>query len=937
VKQTIKVLFASASEDLIPMAIERMQKLLPELPLVVVSEFPVAGARWIRYPVARGFRENLALFRWHFRDHNIRLSAVILQPHVPYRRMRLIAFLLKPRSFVAFNENLDHFMLRPQSLPAIVRHVLWRVRNFFVWQFSPRGAWYAFLQGLVHPRAIRRTFSVRSAQVAGLVLALLKASLPAQRRGLQKAETRSPGISVVIPSRNGRSLLATLLPDTVGQISRMPGEVIVIDNGSDDGTADFLTHAYPEIVLHCNASPLSFARAVNAGIRMSRYSHVCLLNNDMVISEGFFDSLLSAFNNVPDIFCATAQIFFPDGARREETGKSVLPFASERQPSDFPVRFDLPFPGEDLSYVPYGSGGCSLFDAARLLALGGMDEAYEPAYVEDLDLGFRAWQQGWPSVFVAGARTLHKHRATTSRYYSRESLDQFLEVNYLRFLARTVADPGIFRRLWGEAVRRLSSAPAGLAALGEARHAPFWFTRHSATALGDQHILALCSGAVSVTPGRPARHRPARQRPVVLVATPHLPFPLAHGGAVRMFNLMRRAAQDFDQVLVSFTAEPDEVPAELRELCCEVVLVKRSGTHLVPSTRRPEIVEEYDSPAFHAALRQSVHKWKPGIVQLEYTQMAQYAADCTPAKTILVEHDVTFDLYRQLLSQGDDWELRRQLARWIPFETSAWSQVDRVVTMSEKDREMTISHGQSPDRTVCLPNGVDLQRFRPAGDLTEPRRLLFIGSFAHLPNLLAVEFFLREVWPRLRTFGATLHIIAGARSRYYLNRHQDRIKIDLAQAGLVVEDFVADVRPAYERATLVVAPLLASAGTNIKIMEAMAMGKAIVSTPAGINGLDLDSGKDVILAGTGAAMSQAILELFENPDKRHSLEREARRTAESGFDWDAIARKQKLLYEEIMRDDRQVRKTVSQTSARPSRYFSASPAKYGPSGSAPSQ
>ena len=81
--ETIKVLFASGSEDLIPTAIEHMQKLFPELPLVVVSEFPIQGARWIPYPLSRGFWQNLSLFRWHFRDKRIRLCAVILQPRMP--------------------------------------------------------------------------------------------------------------------------------------------------------------------------------------------------------------------------------------------------------------------------------------------------------------------------------------------------------------------------------------------------------------------------------------------------------------------------------------------------------------------------------------------------------------------------------------------------------------------------------------------------------------------------------------------------------------------------------------------------------------------------------------------------------------------------------------------------------------------------------------
>ena len=129
--------------------------------------------------------------------------------------------------------------------------------------------------------------------------------------------------------------------------------------------------------------------------------------------------------------------------------------------------------------------------------------------------------------------------------------------------------------------------------------------------------------------------------------------------------------------------------------------------------------------------------------------------DCAPAKTILVEHDVTFDLYRQLLAQGDDWELRHQLQRWIPFETAAWQQVNCVVTMSEADRKLAISHRVPSTNAVCLPNGVDLDRFQPAAHPADPRRLLFIGSFAHLPNVLALDFFLREVWPRLQPLPPT--------------------------------------------------------------------------------------------------------------------------------------------------------------------------------------
>jgi glycosyltransferase involved in cell wall biosynthesis len=365
-----------------------------------------------------------------------------------------------------------------------------------------------------------------------------------------------------------------------------------------------------------------------------------------------------------------------------------------------------------------------------------------------------------------------------------------------------------------------------------------------------------------------------------------------------MYNLMRRAAAEFDQILVVFTDATDAPAAEARELCIETVLVRRAGSHSLPFSGRPDVVEEFAPPSFRAALKQTVRKWQPAIAQLEFTQMAQYADACAPAHTLLVEHDVTFDLYTQLLATGENWELRRQLDLWRRFETAAWREVNCVVTMSEKDRALITRTGVPSTHAAVIPNGVDLQRFRPGSREPDPRRLLFIGSFAHLPNVLAAHFFLGEVWPHLT--GATLHIIAGARHEYFLGRYADRVRLDLRQAGVEVEGFVSDVRLAYERATVVVAPLVASAGTNIKILEAMAMGKAVVSTTSGVNGLDLTPGEDFVLAKNASEMAESIEDLLHNSGKRQRLEVAARCRVEQDFDWDAIARKQAELYREML-------------------------------------
>ena len=906
--QSIKVAFASGTDDLNQQLVARMRDLFPDLPLYLVSEFPpepaVTDVTWVPYHSRRGFFENLSRCRAAFQGKRVRLAGVMLVPNVPYRRMRLIALVISPLGFLAFNENLNNFMLRPRSLPTIARHFLWRARNLARWAAAPGGPLAIRLWRLRHPAEWRVGLSHALGLTAGLLVSIGRTAR-AETRGPDRSEA-SPapssaptGISVVIPSRNGRELLAAQFPGLVRELEPFAGEIVVVDNGSDSGDAGLLRSAWPQVLVVESAEPLSFAKAVNLGIAASRYSHVCLLNNDMLLDAGFFDALVRAFAQVPELFCATAQIRFPPGARREETGKTVM---RQPQPEDFPVRCDEPFPGEDLSYVLYGSGGCSLYDAAKLRELGGVDEAYAPAYVEDLDLGYRAWRHGWPSVFVAGAEVEHRHRSTTSRYYSAEQLEEILETNYLRFLSRSVASPRLFRDLWRRALRRLllmarppcaearrltpdSAALRSMAQAARIALSPGTaFTGHASEEL----FLALTNGSTAVFPGR----RPGG-KPRILVASPYLPFPLAHGGAVRMYNLMLRAAEEFDQVLVAFTDRIETPPAELLEICVEVVLVAREGSHSLPASPRPEVVEEFSSPAFRAALQQTARKWRPSVAQLEFTQMAQYAGDCAPARPVLVEHDITFDLYEQLVALEDGWETRRQLQRWRTFETQAWREVACVVTMSEKDAARI-----QGARAAVLPNGVDLNRFQPSPCEPELGRILFIGSFAHLPNLLAVDFFVREVLPLVP--GATLHVIAGARHEYFLRHYRERVQIDLLRPGIEVEGFVADVRPAYRRACVVVAPLLASAGTNVKVMEAMAMGKVVVATPAGVNGLDLVPGRETVIAAAPSDMAAEITRLLTDAAARKTLEQAARARVERDFGWDAIARRQARLYRDLL-------------------------------------
>jgi GT2 family glycosyltransferase len=411
-----------------------------------------------------------------------------------------------------------------------------------------------------------------AARIAGLWRPRTRKTAPLPPRAAE------PGISVIIPSRNGKELLAAQLP---GILADLPGtsEVLVIDNGSDDGTAAWLRAAYPQVNVDVSPQPLSFARAANRGFDAARHARICLLNNDMLIDPGFFAALDHAFDAIPELFCATAQIRFPPGIRREETGKAVM---AQSQPDDFPLRCDEPIPGEDLTYVLYGSGGCSLYDASLLRALGGIDTVYKPAYVEDLDIGFRAWQHGWPSVYVAGARVEHRHRATTSRYYTPQQLASILEINYLQFLARSVSSQVVFRRLWSQALERLCRRAPHDSAAREALRQAAAIARRGGPAMNsrtsEELILALTNGTVFVFPG----HKPT-------------------GNPRHLATVPAGRPADRDSILIRFADKP--ATPESKELMSHI-----------------EIVEVQRGPSaelsFRAALRQTLRKWRPDSVEL---------------------------------------------------------------------------------------------------------------------------------------------------------------------------------------------------------------------------------------------------------------------------------------------------------------------------------
>jgi glycosyltransferase involved in cell wall biosynthesis len=390
-----------------------------------------------------------------------------------------------------------------------------------------------------------------------------------------------------------------------------------------------------------------------------------------------------------------------------------------------------------------------------------------------------------------------------------------------------------------------------------------------------------------IVDGRPLD--PARRRLAIL--SPYFPYPLSHGGAVRIYHLLKEAAEEFDLFLLAFAKDPAaQEYGPLMEFCAKAIVL--SPPHYREprwSTLDPPETREFQSEPMRRLLAQIVEEYRIDLIQVEYTQLATYHGD------ILVEHDVTCDLYRQVFERTQSLSAWWDLARWKRFEARAVRRFRRVVAMSEKDARLL---GIPTARVI--ENGVDLTRFQ--SELEQPgQRLLFVGSFNHFPNVEAFRFFRDAVWPKLRTQypEMTLTVVAGRNHASYWRQFTGEIAPP-SDERISVLDFVRDVRPLYVECNLVIVPTTVSAGTNLKVLEAMAMERAVVSTSCGCAGLGLEHGANIWIADDADSFAEAIAHLLANPPERARLARSAKSIVRQ-FDWKHLGRKQRALYREILR------------------------------------
>ena len=383
----------------------------------------------------------------------------------------------------------------------------------------------------------------------------------------------------------------------------------------------------------------------------------------------------------------------------------------------------------------------------------------------------------------------------------------------------------------------------------------------------------------------------------ILFLAHRIPYPPNKGEKIRAYHLLSHLARAHVVHLGCFVDDPSDWrhAEHVRALCGECHFAALSRAR---AWRRALAALARNEALSVAILRDApLARWIGDLVQrrpihcvFAYSSaMAQFLTSVPPRGSVRIVDfvDVDSEKWRQMASYARwplSWVYRRESRRLAAFDRDAAARCDECLFVSLAEAQSFQELVPAARRkALVLPNGVDATYFSPALRFPCPfgpggPTIAFTGDMSYWPNEDAVLWFARAVLPRLRFDHPSLRFVAVGR------RPGPRLRRSAARLGITLPGAVADVRPFLAHAALVVAPLRIARGVPNKVLEAMAMGKAVVTTPAAVTGLRLRPGEDVLLAADPEGMARAVARVLE-PRFARSIGEKARARVVADYSW----------------------------------------------------
>jgi polysaccharide biosynthesis protein PslH len=390
----------------------------------------------------------------------------------------------------------------------------------------------------------------------------------------------------------------------------------------------------------------------------------------------------------------------------------------------------------------------------------------------------------------------------------------------------------------------------------------------------------------------------------ILFISPYLPSLIR----VRPYNLIKALAERGHCITLLALEPPGEDTSSLdtlRRWCqrVETVSLPRWRTlwnalQVIPG-QTPLQAAYSRSPQMAELIRQTQAKNKFDIVHIEHLRGAELSEAANGTPLVFDSVDSITLLFERVLQAGPNWRSRMvarlDLARTRAYEGKLLERFQRVLVTSPRDRDTLAQLTTTPElnqRLLVLPNGVDLTYFKPSTTPRDPATLVFTGKMSYHANVAAGLDLATQVMPLVwqQLPQARLMIVG-----------KDPTPALLALAAdprITVTGTVPDIRPYLAQATVGISPMRYGVGIQNKVLEAMAMATPVISTPQAVSALQVEGGQEALIAGTPAAMAQAVITLITNEPLRHQIGQAGRRYVETQHDWDLAAAKLEQIYRE---------------------------------------
>jgi glycosyltransferase involved in cell wall biosynthesis len=376
--------------------------------------------------------------------------------------------------------------------------------------------------------------------------------------------------------------------------------------------------------------------------------------------------------------------------------------------------------------------------------------------------------------------------------------------------------------------------------------------------------------------------------------------PVDKGGKIRSYYMLRELRRDHH--ITYLTLDDGSAGADARkratEYCHELVCIPHSNIEKFSAgfylelaqnltSRLPYAIKKYQSTAMLEEIKLRTRSGQFDVAVCDFLAPSINVPNDLPCASVLFQHNVEAVIWKRHFEiQSSPLKktfLRNQWQKMRAFERKASQRFDGIVAVSRDDRE-TIRRDYAVDNVYEIPTGVDIEFFRPGNNSAETNGLVFTGSMDWLPNEDAIRYFTDQILPliRLKIPRVTLTVVGR-------NPYPSLLELGKRDPAIIVTGRVDDVRPYIERAAAYIVPIRIGGGTRLKIYEAMAMAKPVISTSVGAEGLPLHEGKELLLSDTAEDFAESVVRVLTDNSLARSLGETAATRVREEFGWNKVA------------------------------------------------